>query len=126
MSQDKSRSQRVAPLLPPDSGRDRPLFAVAAILVFLACLSAFGAAGAWRAADGWTDQLTAEITVAHTRSPMTLRVVRHMSRKRSTPMMRPMPSGGTPTLPRIRATTGSEPAGTPAVPIPARMQITIT
>lgn len=58
-----SRARRVTPLLPPDSGRDRPLFAVAAILVFLACLSAFGAAGAWRAAAGWTDQLTAEITV---------------------------------------------------------------
>ncbi|WP_439636499.1 cell division protein FtsX [Oceanicaulis sp.] len=63
MSEKQSKSPRVAPLLPPDSGRDRPLFAVAAILVFLACLSAFGAAGAWRAADGWTDQLTAEITV---------------------------------------------------------------
>lgn len=57
------KSKRTTPLLPPDSGRDRPLFAVAAILVFLACLSAFGAAGAWRAAAGWTDQLTAEITV---------------------------------------------------------------
>jgi len=52
-----------APLLPPDAGRDRPLFAVAAILVFLACLAALGAAGAWRAAEGWTDQLTAEATV---------------------------------------------------------------
>jgi len=57
------KPKRATPLLPPDSGRDRPLFAVAAILVFLACLSAFGAAGAWRAAAGWTDQLTAEITV---------------------------------------------------------------
>ncbi|MEO1038398.1 MAG: hypothetical protein AAFX09_02555 [Pseudomonadota bacterium] len=52
-----------APLLPPDAGRDRPLFAVAAILVFLACLSALGALGAWRAAEGWTDQLSAEMTV---------------------------------------------------------------
>lgn len=52
-----------APLLPPDAGRDRPLFAVAAILVFLACLAALGAAGAWRASEGWTQQLTDEITL---------------------------------------------------------------
>lgn len=54
---------RSAPLLPPDAGRDRPLFAVAAILVFLACLAALGAAGAWQASEGWTQQLTDEITV---------------------------------------------------------------
>ncbi|MGX6648481.1 cell division protein FtsX [Maricaulaceae bacterium MS644] len=58
-----SKAPRSAPLLPPDAGRDRPLFAVAAILVFLACLSALGAAGAWRAAEGWTAQLTDQITV---------------------------------------------------------------
>lgn len=52
-----------AALLPADAGRDRPLFAVAAILVFLACLSALGALGAWRAAEGWTDQLRSEMTV---------------------------------------------------------------
>ena len=52
-----------APLLPADSGRDRPLFAVAAILVFLACLAALGAAGAWRAAEGWTAQLAEELTI---------------------------------------------------------------
>lgn len=52
-----------APLLPPDAGRDRPLFAVSAILVFLACLAALGAAGAWSAAEGWTSQLAAELTV---------------------------------------------------------------
>ncbi|WP_375285010.1 cell division protein FtsX [Marinicauda pacifica] len=55
--------QRSAPLLPPDAGRDRPLFAVAAILVFLACLAALGAAGAWQASEGWTQQLTTEVTV---------------------------------------------------------------
>jgi hypothetical protein len=37
-----------------------------------------------------------------------------------------MPSTGTPMVPRIIAITGSEPAGTPAVPMPPRMQITIT
>ncbi|MEQ8405070.1 MAG: hypothetical protein RKE49_08225 [Oceanicaulis sp.] len=58
-----SKTPRSAPLLPPDAGRDRPLFAVAAILVFLACLAALGAAGAWRAAEGWTAQLTDQITV---------------------------------------------------------------
>ncbi len=52
-----------APLLPPDGGRDRPLFMVSAILVFLACLSALGALGAWRAADGWTAELAGEMTV---------------------------------------------------------------
>lgn len=50
-------------LLPADGPRDRPLFAVAAILVFLACLAAFGAAGAWQAAGNWTRQLTNELTV---------------------------------------------------------------
>ena len=55
--------QASAPLLPPDAGRDRPLFIVASILVFLACLSALGALGAWRAAEGWTDQLAREMTV---------------------------------------------------------------
>jgi cell division transport system permease protein len=58
-----SEKKSSAPLLPPDSGRDRPLFAVSAILVFLACLSALGAAGAWSAAEGWTTQLAEELTV---------------------------------------------------------------
>ncbi|WP_019961079.1 cell division protein FtsX [Woodsholea maritima] len=52
-----------APLLPPDAGRDTPLFAVAAILVFLAGLAGLGGVGAWRAADDWTNQLTNEVTV---------------------------------------------------------------
>src|SRR5258705_469187 len=64
-----------------------------------------------------------EITTAAAKSPLTLRVVRHMSRKRSTPRIMPIPSGGTPTMPRMSATTGSEPAGTPAVPMPPRTQI---
>lgn len=58
-----SGKTRSAPLLPPDAGRDRPLFAVSAILVFLACLAALGAAGAWSAAEGWTTQLAEELTV---------------------------------------------------------------
>ncbi len=49
-----------------------------------------------------------------------------MSRKRSTPSTRPIPSGGTPTMPSINATTGREPAGTPAVPTPPRMHTSIT
>jgi len=64
-----------------------------------------------------------ETTTAAARSPVTLSVVRHMSRKRSTPRMIPIPSVGTPTSPRMIAITGSDPPGTPAVPIPARMQI---
>jgi cell division transport system permease protein len=58
-----SKPVKSAPLLPPDSGRDRPLLAVAAILVFLASLAGIGAAGAWQAAEGWTAQLTDQITV---------------------------------------------------------------
>ncbi len=56
-------ANRLTPLLPPASDRDRPLLAVATILIFLVCLSAFGAVGAWRAATGWVDQLASEITV---------------------------------------------------------------
>lgn len=67
-----------------------------------------------------------EMTTAATRSPLTFSVVRHMSRNLSTPKMMPIPSGGTPTMPRINATTGSEPAGTPAVPMPPSTQIPTT
>lgn len=52
-----------SPLLPPDSGRDRPLFAVAAILVFLACLAALGARGAWTSSERWMDDLEGSLTV---------------------------------------------------------------
>ena len=37
-----------------------------------------------------------------------------------------MPTGLTPTIAQISATTGSEPDGTPAVPMPPRMHTTIT
>ena len=67
-----------------------------------------------------------EITTAAAKSPLTFSVVRHMSRNRSTPKMIPMPSGGTPTMPRMSATTGSDPAGTPAVPMPPSTQIETT
>jgi hypothetical protein len=40
--------------------------------------------------------------------------------------MMPIPSGGTPTMPRISATTGSDPAGTPAVPMPPSTQMPTT
>lgn len=50
-------------LLPPDAGRDRPLFFVAAILVFLACIAALGARGAWQQSQRWTDDLTTSLTV---------------------------------------------------------------
>lgn len=52
-----------ARLLPPDGGRDRPLFAVAAILVFLACLAALGARGAWTSSERWMDDLSGSLTV---------------------------------------------------------------
>jgi len=50
-------------LLPPDSGRDRPLFLVAAILVFLACIAALGARGAWVQAQHWTSDLESSLTI---------------------------------------------------------------
>jgi hypothetical protein len=37
-----------------------------------------------------------------------------------------MPSAGTPISVRIMAITGKEPAGTPAVPTPASMQMSMT
>ncbi len=37
-----------------------------------------------------------------------------------------MPTGSTPTIAQISATTGSEPDGTPAVPMPPRMHTSIT
>jgi RNA polymerase sigma factor (sigma-70 family) len=67
-----------------------------------------------------------EMTTAAARSPLTFSVVRHMSRNLSTPKMMPIPSGGTPTMPSINATTGSEPAGTPAVPMPPNTQMPTT
>lgn len=50
-------------LLPPDAGRDRPLFIVAAILVFLACIAALGARGAWLQAQRWTTDLETSMTI---------------------------------------------------------------
>ncbi|MHA6288922.1 cell division protein FtsX [Maricaulis sp. CAU 1757] len=51
------------PLLPPDAGRDRPLFIVAAILVFLACIAALGARGAFVQAQRWTSDLETSLTI---------------------------------------------------------------
>jgi RNA polymerase sigma factor (sigma-70 family) len=81
---------------------------------------------AWGARHQVVDRSPREMTTAAAKSPLTLSVVRHMSRKRSTPSMMPIPSGGTPTMPRISAITGSEPAGTPAVPMPPRTQMPTT
>ncbi|WP_291841502.1 hypothetical protein [Maricaulis sp.] len=50
-------------LLPPDAGRDRPLFVVAAILVFLACIAGLGARGAWLQAQRWTTDLETSLTI---------------------------------------------------------------
>lgn len=58
-----SKPRRPAPLLPEEAGRDLPLLAVCAILIFLACLSVIGAAGAWQAASGWSGQLVSEVTL---------------------------------------------------------------
>ena len=52
-----------AGILPRDGGGEPWLAAVIAVLCFLACLSAVGAAAADRAAHGWARQLRAEATV---------------------------------------------------------------
>ncbi|GJL96777.1 MAG: cell division protein FtsX [Hyphobacterium sp.] len=52
-----------ARLLPPDAGRDRPLFIVSAILVFLACLAALGARSTWTSSERWMDDLDGSLTV---------------------------------------------------------------
>lgn len=54
---------RPGPLLPPDAHRDRPLFFVVTILVFLACLAGLAGRGAWLASENWTQSLAAEATV---------------------------------------------------------------
>jgi uncharacterized protein len=65
-------------------------------------------------------------SAAITKSPLTLTAVRHMSRNRSTPRIRPIPSAGIPTDWATISTIGSDPPGTPAVPMPATTDITIT
>ncbi len=50
-------------LLPRDAGGERWLVSLIAVLCFLACLAAVGAASADRAAHGWARQLGAEATV---------------------------------------------------------------
>ncbi|WP_333586790.1 cell division protein FtsX [Phenylobacterium sp.] len=54
---------RPAPFLPRRDARDSALIFVIAVLCFLACLTALGVIAADRAAQGWTDQLTGEMTV---------------------------------------------------------------
>ena len=56
-------TSRRATILPRDGGGEPWLAAVIAVLCFLACLSAVGAAAADRAAHGWARQLRAEATV---------------------------------------------------------------
>ena len=54
---------RPGPLLPAREGRDIALFAVVAILCFLAVFGAMAAAAADRAAAGWSRSMAAEATV---------------------------------------------------------------
>ncbi len=54
---------RPAPFLSARDARDGALVFVVAVLCFLACLTALGVIAADRAARGWTDQLTGEMTV---------------------------------------------------------------
>ena len=49
--------------------------------------------------------------------------VRDMSRMRSTPKIRAMPSPGTPTIMSTITSSGMEPAGTPAAPIAVMIDI---
>lgn len=55
--------QRPGPLLPVREGRDAALFAVVAILCFLAVFGGMAAAAADRAAQGWSRDMAAEATV---------------------------------------------------------------
>ncbi len=57
------REIRPGPLLPPREGRDTALFAVVAILCFLAVFGAMAAAAADRAAQGWARDMASEATV---------------------------------------------------------------
>lgn len=56
-------ARRPGPLLPSSEGRDIALFAVVAILCFLAVFGAMAAAAADRAAEGWSRDMAAEATV---------------------------------------------------------------
>ena len=58
-----SSKARTTGLLPRDAGGERWLVSLIAVLCFLACLAAVGAAAADRAAHGWARQLGAEATV---------------------------------------------------------------
>lgn len=60
---DAWESWKPAPLLPREDGRDRALAFVVATLCFLACLTAFAALAANRAAQGWRNELAASATV---------------------------------------------------------------
>lgn len=57
------RRWRPAPLLPRRDARSVSLVFVVAVLCFLACLAAVAAIAGDRAARGWTEQLTGEVTV---------------------------------------------------------------
>jgi cell division transport system permease protein len=54
---------RPAPFLPDRDSRDGALIFVVATLCFLACLTALSVLAANRAARGWTEQLSGEVTV---------------------------------------------------------------
>lgn len=56
-------ARRLGPLIPHDAAGERWLTAVIAVLCFIACMAAVGAAAADRAAHGWAARLGAEATV---------------------------------------------------------------
>ncbi len=56
-------ARRPGPLIPRDADGERWLGVVVAVLCFIACLAALGAAAADRAAHGWAGRLRAEATV---------------------------------------------------------------
>jgi cell division transport system permease protein len=55
--------QGAADLLPKTEGHDVGLFFTVAVMAFLACVAMLGALGADRAARGWTEDLSAGVTV---------------------------------------------------------------
>jgi len=98
-----------APLLPRDGVGARPLFAVVAIVVALACLASLGARAAFRAAETWSTELQTAMTVrilspttegAAERAALALRTIdgvtsaTAMDRKRAAELLRPWLGSG--------------------------------
>ncbi len=61
--QTDAERRRITPLLPVTDGRDGGLVFTVAVLAFIACLAVIAALAADRAAQGWTSDLSASVTL---------------------------------------------------------------